>query len=101
MSPKRPSGPRLFASPGDDPPARGPAAYRVTAPGGRVIARTTNLPFAVAQARALALRGYAAWLRDDDGNCVEVARTPDGLTATSTTNPPWLATCQALLAEHG
>ena len=75
--------------------------YRVTVAGGHLVARSPNLPFAVAQARALSLRGYAAWLRDNDGNCVEVARTPDGFTATSLTAPPWLGTCRALLAEHG
>jgi hypothetical protein len=75
--------------------------YRVSVAGGYVVARSPNLTFAVAQARALALRGYATWLRDNDGNCVEVARTADGFTATSPTDPPWLVTCQALLAEHG
>lgn len=101
MTGRRTPTPRLFCTPAGDRPARGPTAYRVTAPGGALIARTQNLTFAVAQARALALRGYAAWLRDDDGNCVEVARTPTGLTATSTTDPPWLGACQVLLAEHG
>lgn len=76
-------------------------SYRVTVAGGYVVARSPNLPFAGAQARALTLRGYATWLRDNAGNCVEVARTPDGFSLTSPVDPPWLGTCRALLSEHG
>jgi hypothetical protein len=75
--------------------------YRVTVAGGYVVARSPNLTFAVAQARAFSLRGYATWLRDNDGNCVEIARTTEGFSLTSPTEPPWLGTCRALLAEHG
>ena len=72
--------------------------YRVTVSGGYVVARSPNLAFAVAQARAMTLRGYATWLRDDAGNCVEVAHTPDGFSLSSPVDPPWLGTCRALLA---
>ena len=75
--------------------------YRVTVAGGHVVARSPNLAFAVAQARAMTLRGYATWLRDDAGHCVEVARTPDGFSLSSPLDPPWLGTCRALLTEHG
>ncbi len=41
-----------------------PAAYRVSVAGGYTLVSTPSLPFALAQARATALRGYPVWLHD-------------------------------------
>ena len=41
--------------------------FRVSVAGGFVIARSTSLPFVVAHARALALRGYCAFIADQLG----------------------------------
>ena len=76
-------------------------SYRLTVAGGYVVARSPNLPFLAAQARELVLRGYTAWLRDDEGHCVELGRRDGGFQLTS---PPesadWLERCQALIYEH-
>ena len=80
--------------------ARPVSAWRVTVAGGLVVARTANLPFAVAQGRALVMRGYVAWLRDDAGNCAEVRRRGDGFSVTSPTHVHWLDTARALLHEN-
>ncbi len=71
--------------------------------GGSVIVRSPNLPFALAQARAVALAGRQAWLRDEAGHCVEIAAVEGGLslTCSSPLDPPWLDSCRALLADHG
>ena len=75
--------------------------FRVSVAGGFVIARSTSLPFVVAHARALALRGYCAFIADQLGRIVEVRRAPEAFSVTSTDNPDWLASCRVLLAEHG
>jgi len=66
-----------------------------------VVVRSANLPFALAQARALAVGGQR-WLRDDAGACAEVVHRSDGfhLTSTSPIDPPWLGACRALLDDH-
>ncbi|HET7488808.1 MAG TPA: hypothetical protein VFJ85_12840 [Acidimicrobiales bacterium] len=87
--------------PDDRPPRPAPSTYRVTVVGGAVVVRSPNLPFALAQARALALAGRRCWLRDDAGACVEVRRYDAAvvLVATSGAVPTWLGACRALL-EH-
>ena len=88
--------------PDDRPPRPTRPSYRVTVTGGAVVVRSANLPFALAQARALALSGRRCWLRDDAGACVEVATGPAGLSLTpaSPDDPSWLGACRALLDDH-
>ncbi len=77
------------------------SSYRLTVAGGYVVARSPNLPFLAAQARELALRGYTAWLWDDQGHCVELGRHDGGFRLTSPPDSPaWLERCQALIHEH-
>lgn len=96
----QPNAGQLF--PDDRPPRPARPSYRVTVAGGAVVVRSANLPFALAQARALALGGRRCWLRDDAGACVEVAAGPSGLclTPASPTDPHWLGACRALLDDH-
>ena len=95
-----PNAGQLF--PDDRPPRQSRPSYRVTVAGGAVVVRSANLPFALAQARALALGGRRCWLRDGGGACVEVANGPAGLCLTSASphDPHWLGACRALLDDH-
>lgn len=86
------------------PPTSAPKpAYRVSVAGGLVVARSPNLAFALAQARALAIAGYQVWMRDHADHCAEISIGENGLTAiaASPVAPPWLDTCRALLDDHG
>ena len=96
----QPQAGQLF--PDGPPPRPTRPSYRVTVAGGAVVVRSANLPFALAQARALALSGRRCWLRDNAGGCVEVANGPAGLglTSPSPPDPPWLGACRALLDDH-
>lgn len=51
---------------------------------GHTIVSTPNLPFALAQARATALRGYPFCLHDQADGCVTITVEPDGLALRST-----------------
>ena len=91
---------QLFPDPPPRPPRR--PTWRVTVAGGAVVARSPNLAFALAQARALAGAGTRCWLRDSAGACVEVAPASHGvrLVPTSLPEPSWLGTARAVLADH-
>ena len=91
---------QLFPDPRPRPPRR--TTWRITVTGGAVVARSPNLAFALAQARALAGAGTRCWLRDSAGACVAVDPTADGvrLVPTSLPEPPWLGTARAVLADH-
>ncbi len=78
-------------------------AYRVSVAGGQTIVSSPNLPFALAQAQATALRGYPVWLHEEAGRGAAITAGADGLRLcfTSPINPPCLDSCRALLADHG
>ena len=62
---------------------------------------TTSLPLAVAQGRAVALRGATAVLCADDGTAVTVARGSGGFVVASDHPVPWASQCRSLLDRHG
>jgi hypothetical protein len=62
---------------------------------------TTSLPLAVAQARAVALRGATTLLWADDGTAVTVTRSPEGFVVASDHPVPWASQCRSLLDHHG
>jgi hypothetical protein len=89
---------RLFPVGAERPEA---VRYRVSRIGCRRGPGLTNLPLALAHARAIAVAGHRAFLLGSDGTSVEIAF--DGMAFTITPLGPgtWPDLCRHLLERHG
>lgn len=83
-------------------------AYKTTTAGGLVEERSTNLALCVAKARALRMRGYPAFIKDESGYSIEITGRADGEFATKLpamqhgttqyeTKAPWVSIVEQLL----